>query len=114
VTSAAARLPRTARLNAAAQFVGHFPQRFHGNWYQILARPTEGAAGARLGLIVGRKAAPRAVDRAFARRLARESFRIRRSALPAVDVVIRLRAQVSRRDRAAAGAELRALLDRLK
>jgi ribonuclease P protein component len=67
-----------------------------------------------LGLIVGRRAAPRAVDRALARRLAREAFRHTRLALPPLDVVIRLKSVIRDTDRAAAGAELVALLDRLK
>jgi ribonuclease P protein component len=109
-----AALPRGVRLRSAAQFVGHFPQRLHGTWYQVLARPGVESEGAKLGLIVGRKAAPRAVDRALARRLAREVFRRARATLPALDVVIRLKSVIEDKDRAAAGAELRALLNRLK
>lgn len=110
-----AALPRSARLQSAAQFVGQFPQRYNGTWYQVLARSGTGAAnGARLGLIVGRRAAPRAVDRALAKRLAREVFRCTRTTLPPLDVVIRLKSVINDGQRAAARAELAALLGRLK
>lgn len=52
------------------------------------ARPN-GAASARLGLIVGKRVLKRAVDRNRAKRLIRESFR-QRVDMPAVDVVVRL------------------------
>lgn len=52
------------------------------------ARPN-GAASARLGLIVGKRVLKRAVDRNRAKRLIRESFR-QHVDMPAVDVVVRL------------------------
>lgn len=52
------------------------------------ARPN-GAASARLGLIVGKRVLKCAVDRNRAKRLIRESFR-QRVDMPAVDVVVRL------------------------
>jgi ribonuclease P protein component len=45
---------------------------------------------ARLGLIVGRRAAARAVARNRLKRLLRESFRTRSATLPALDVVFRV------------------------
>lgn len=44
-------------------------------------------AGARLGLVVSRKAAPRAMDRNRGKRLVRAAFRMARSRLPSVDIV---------------------------
>jgi len=44
----------------------------------------------RLGLIVGKRHAPRAVDRNRVKRLVRETFRLRRPRLPAMDIVIQL------------------------
>lgn len=69
-----------------------------------------GGPNARLGLIVGRRELPRAVDRNRARRMLRESFRKVRARLGGWDVVVRLR---GRRDRAAVdavGAEFAQLL----
>ena len=45
---------------------------------------------ARLGLVVGKRAAARAVDRNRVKRCIRESFRMAMNDLPAMDVVIRL------------------------
>jgi ribonuclease P protein component len=46
------------------------------------------ANGPRLGLVVGKRFAPRAVDRNRIRRVVRESFRRRRADLPALDIVV--------------------------
>ena len=51
------------------------------------ARPD---GGARLGLMIPKRLAKRAVLRNLIKRLAREAFRHSRSRLPAVDVVLRL------------------------
>ena len=45
---------------------------------------------ARLGLIVGKRVAPRAVDRNLARRIIRESFRVNRRRLPNFDLVVQV------------------------
>ena len=47
--------------------------------------------GARLGLVVGRRFLPRAVDRNLLKRIVREAFRLKSSELPDGDVLIRLR-----------------------
>ena len=47
--------------------------------------------GARLGIVVGKKNLPGAVDRNTLKRIVREAFRERRSELPACDIMIRLR-----------------------
>jgi ribonuclease P protein component len=67
----------------------------------------------RLGLAVSRKAAPRAVDRNYAKRIAREVFRQRQAALGGADIVVRLRRPISRREGAAAREELAALMQRM-
>lgn len=46
--------------------------------------------GARLGLIVGKRQLKRAVDRNRVKRVLRETFRVNRSTLPAVDIVVQL------------------------
>jgi ribonuclease P protein component len=45
---------------------------------------------ARLGLIIGKRQAKRAVDRNRIKRALRESFRTRDSGLPALDIVVQL------------------------
>jgi ribonuclease P protein component len=47
-------------------------------------------AGARLGLIVAKRLARRAVQRNLLKRIAREAFRLARPGLPAHDLVLRL------------------------
>lgn len=54
------------------------------------------AAGARLGLIIGKRNAPLAVTRNTIKRVLREAFRHRRHELPAKDLVFRLHAKVGR------------------
>jgi ribonuclease P protein component len=69
---------------------------------------------ARLGIIAGRKAAPRAVDRNRGKRLIREWFRAVRSELAGLDVIVQLRTPLRESDNDALRAELRQLLDRLR
>ena len=79
--------------------------RVKGNGYFALALPT--ALGrARLGLVAGRKAAKRAVDRNRAKRIAREAFRASRASLPSVDIVLRLRNDLRSRDNRSIRSEL--------
>jgi ribonuclease P protein component len=65
---------------------------------------------ARLGLVVGKRALPRAHERNRARRVLRETFRRRRASLPAMDIVVQVTG-----DDASEGyrASLEALLSRL-
>jgi ribonuclease P protein component len=69
---------------------------------------------ARLGLIAGRKAAPRAVDRNRGKRLIREWFRAVRAELPGLDIVVQLRTSLLDVDNAALRAELEQLQSRLR
>jgi ribonuclease P protein component len=112
VKSKAAGLPRNARLNAARQYTGRFSRHLQGRWFQVLVRSNQ-LSIARLGLIVGRRAAARAIDRSVAKRLAREEFRKVRAAIPGLDVVVRLKTVVERVERVAARSELRELLARI-
>lgn len=50
---------------------------------------------ARLGLVVGKRALPRAHERNRAKRALRETFRRRRAALPAMDIVIQVTADAA-------------------
>ncbi|WP_290652177.1 ribonuclease P protein component [Aquisalimonas sp.] len=81
--------PRAARLCSPPEFrlVFASADRVADRYFTVLAAPT-GQDEARLGLAIGRRAAPRAVDRNRIKRIARESFRHHRSDLPPVDVVL--------------------------
>jgi ribonuclease P protein component len=73
----------------------------------FLARALENSLGsARLGLIVGKKAAPRAVDRNRVKRLARLVYRRLATELGSLDVVVQLRSSPRGRDNAELFKEL--------
>jgi ribonuclease P protein component len=67
----------------------------------------------RLGMIAGKKAATRAVDRNRAKRLIREMFRCASPGFGAYDVAIQLRSDLRSHDNEFVRAELRHLLDTL-
>ncbi|HTY98296.1 MAG TPA: ribonuclease P protein component [Rhodocyclaceae bacterium] len=64
-------------------------QRLRGEWFELcFGRP--GGTSARLGLVIPKRLARRAVMRNLAKRLAREAFRDVRTQLPMMDLVLRL------------------------
>jgi ribonuclease P protein component len=67
----------------------------------------------RLGMIAGKKAAPRAVDRNRAKRLIREIFRAAGATIGAYDVTIQLRSDLRAAQNSAIRAELQTLLGSL-
>jgi ribonuclease P protein component len=67
----------------------------------------------RLGMIAGKKAAPRAVDRNRAKRLIREIFRAAAPRFGAYDVTVQLRSDLRAIENPAVRAELHTLLDAL-
>jgi ribonuclease P protein component len=78
----------------------------------LSARPN-GLSQARIGIIVSRRVAHRAVDRNRAKRLVREAFRKVRHQLGGIDLVVELRRCPPRGAMAVAGAEICRLLDEL-
>jgi ribonuclease P protein component len=78
----------------------------------VFARPN-GLTEARIGIVVGRRAAPRAVDRNRVKRMVREAFRRIRASLGGVDVVVQLRRCPPGAARSAARAELARLFEQL-
>lgn len=85
--------------------------RFDGRQVQIIAMPAALPLG-RFGLVVGRKALPRAIDRNRFKRLVRQAFRSARAETAAFDVVVRLRAPLKRADVDNAAHEAAELLAR--
>jgi ribonuclease P protein component len=79
------------RLRSGGDYAAVFSQRrvIRGEWFWLHFRPGSEAC-IRLGLLVAKKHARRAVHRNLIKRIARETFRQVRSGMPAADVVLRL------------------------
>lgn len=80
-----------------------------GRYFQVFWRRND-LGGARLGIVAGRKAAGIAVRRNYARRVVRETFRLSRGRLAAIDFVVRVIRPLSRAEAPAARLELTELL----
>ena len=63
--------------------------------FVVYGRPTGNEA--RLGLVIGKKFAPRAVTRNLVRRIAREAFRVRRAQFEGFDLLLRLHTKFDRK-----------------
>ncbi len=86
------RLPRDARLTGAHAFDRVFASRKarSGRYFRIhYLVPDPPGASARLGMTVSRRVARSAVERNRVRRQIRESFRLQRPGLAALDFVVR-------------------------
>ncbi|MFC0402423.1 ribonuclease P protein component [Paraburkholderia rhizosphaerae] len=105
-----AAFPKAARLLKTDEFSSVFrlrPWRRTAH-FVVYARPTGNPA--RLGLVIGKKFAPRAATRNLIRRLAREAFRVRRGEFGGWDVLIRLHTKIDKKAfPSAASAPLKAL-----
>lgn len=102
---------RPVRLTKPAQFEAVLANGRRSGSKCFLARAIPNAgAGPRLGLIVGKKAAPRSVDRNRVKRLVRIVHRELASELDALDVVVQLRGSPRSRDNPALFKELQELL----
>ncbi|WP_118183993.1 ribonuclease P protein component [Paraburkholderia phosphatilytica] len=94
---AQAAFPKAARLLKTDEFSSVFrlrPWRRTAH-FVVYGRPTGNEA--RLGLVIGKKYAPRAVTRNLVRRLAREAFRQRRAEFGGWDVLLRLHTRFDRK-----------------
>ena len=69
-----------------------------------------GEAFARLGIVVGKRVAPRAVDRNYLKRLVRETFRLTQREWAGFDLLVRPRRILARDEGRVAVDELRSLL----
>ena len=99
--------PRSARLSRPSEYKKVFAQgrRNSDSCFTVLTLGNQ-LGGARLGLVVPRKVARRAVDRARLRRVVREHFRQNRAPLPALDIVVMARSAAPQRDNAALRSSL--------
>jgi ribonuclease P protein component len=101
-------------LRQAAQFEAVLGSDFRLSSLNFVLRALEnGAGGARLGIIAGKKAAPRAVDRNRAKRLIRETFRGASERLGPCDIAIQLRGDLRTADNSTLRAELQRLFESL-
>lgn len=111
----ALRHPRNARLLRPADFAAlrensrrvsstHFSMQFRAN----------AQTGARLGMAVSRRVSKLAVVRNRIRRQIRESFRLTRNSLPAVDILVIARTQAATQPNPTLRAELEILWQALK
>ncbi len=106
------RFPRGYRLNRPREFDRVFRGasiRSRRGALRLFA-VANSLATARLGLVVGKRALPRAHQRNLAKRVIRDTFRRRRNRLPAMDIVVQVTGPAGSIEYRAA---LEALLDRL-
>ncbi|HET7656371.1 MAG TPA: ribonuclease P protein component [Luteimonas sp.] len=109
-----AGLPPSARLRRAAEFAAFRTASGKVQTRHFLVRTLPSAAGhPRLGLAVSRKVSKRAVARNRIKRIIRESFRVQRSALPAVDVLVIARSSAAATDNPSLRADLEAAWQKL-
>ena len=103
------RFQRRYRLTTPADFQRVFTQaqRSADRFFTVLYRDND-CGTARLGFAIARKRIASAVHRNRVRRLARESFRLRRADLPHVDIIILAQPAAARATR----TELRNSLDK--
>ena len=87
----ARRLPKSSRLNDSKVFVRLLHGRRRGSDCLEMAAARNAGEGPRLGIVVGKKNLPGAVERNTLKRIVREAFRERRVELPSLDIMIRLR-----------------------
>nr|WP_174641959.1 ribonuclease P protein component [Paraburkholderia ribeironis] len=118
---AQAAFPKAARLLKTDEFSSVFrlrPWRRTAH-FVVYGRPTGNEA--RLGLVIGKKYAPRAATRNLVRRIAREAFRLRRAEFGGWDVLLRLHSRFDKKAlpsasspplKALCRSEIEALLDK--
>ena len=108
------RIRLVRRLGGTHAFSSVFAYRccVAGQQFQVCGKPN-GIDVARIGVVVSKRIAPRAVDRNYCKRLVRETFQQDRGKLVGFDFVVRLRGRMTASVHAAARAELRELLMRL-
>lgn len=109
------RFPKDCRLRTAADYARVFAaRRTLRSAFLTLHWAPNACGGSRFGIVVGKRQLRRAVQRNRFKRIAREAFRLRRHALPALDLVLRLAKTVPAVDRRALRAEIDALFERAR
>lgn len=103
------------RLRRAEEFAAVFAEGStrSGIYFRIHFRPNNLAQG-RLGLVVPKRAEPRATRRNYVKRLIRELVRRRMRDIHGFDLVVRLQKAILREDAASARADLERLLGEVR
>lgn len=107
--------PRSLRLLTGSQFQAVFNQpewRITDRQFLILARRNQ-IDTPRLGLVIGKRNARRAVDRGAIKRRAREQFRLRQRELVGLDLIVLLRGPCAPGEGRTLTPRLARLLDKL-
>ena len=101
-----ARGERRHRLTGVGTFDALFARgrRTQGRWIELVVASAERTPG-RAGLVVGRKALARSVDRNYLKRRVREALRAARPAITAYDLIVRLKRPAPGPELAEAAAE---------
>lgn len=107
-------LPKASRLTKTEQFsaVFHANSAESGTTFQVLVKPARQET-ARLGMVLGKRVTPRAVDRNYVKRLIREEFRMRKHSLGGMDVVVKVLRHLSKAQARQARTELSNLFSKV-
>ncbi|MDP7063199.1 MAG: ribonuclease P protein component [Planctomycetota bacterium] len=109
------RLPRACQMRRKKDYSRVYAHgvRARGHLILVIAAPSDNPLTARMGLSVGRKFNKSAVMRNRARRVMREAFRLERSRLAQLDLILIPIARDKPLKTAAVAAELRRLVKKL-
>jgi len=109
------RFHKKAKLIKTDDFssVFNFRKRIFADYIALHYQPNN-LQMARLGLVVGKKVAKKAVDRNYMRRVLRECFRIEQHAIPSVDLVIRVQKKFDKKDFTRFQQEFNEVISKLK
>lgn len=114
LSEAEARFRRADRLLRPSEFSRVFTARrvIRGRLFSVHWSPND-LGRPRLGLVVAKKLVRRAHQRNLVKRIARETFRLEKSRLPACDVVVRLSAPIAEATRRMLREDLLSCFERL-
>ncbi len=109
------RFHKKAKLIKTDDFssVFNFRKRIFADFIVLYYQPNN-LQMARLGLVVGKKVAKKAVERNYMRRVLRECFRIEQHAIPSVDLVIRVQKKFDKKDFVQLQQEFNQVIGKLK
>jgi len=114
ITVPALRFTKNAKLIKTDEFssVFNFRKRISARFLAVHYQPND-IGHARLGLVVGKKVARRAVDRNYMRRVLREFFRIKQHEISHVDLVVRVQKKFEKEDFLQIKQEFESLIEKI-
>jgi len=114
ITVPALRFTKNAKLIKTDEFssVFNFRKRISARFLAVHYQPND-IGHARLGLVVGKKVARRAVDRNYMRRVLREFFRIKQHEISHVDLVVRVQKKFEKEDFLQIKQEFESLIEKV-